>query len=78
MEIVPGTALQSLTSYEERSEVVCGGVGWRRSQSVPHCTNDTNQPSGVAVVSVGAMDTHRHSPHALLHPTTTAVTTGDS
>ena len=56
MEIVPGTALQSLTSYEE-SEVVCGGVGWRRSQSVPHHTSDTTQPSGVA-----GMDPHGHSP----------------
>ena len=63
MEIVPGTALQSLTSYEERSEVVCGGVGleWRRNQSMPHHTSGTSQPSSVAAVSFGAMDTHGHS-----------------
>ena len=62
MEIVPGTALQSLTSYEEGSEVVCGGVGWRRSQSMPHHTSGTSQPSGVVGISFGAMDTHGHSP----------------
>ena len=62
MEIVPGTALQSLTSYEERGEVVCGGVGWRRSQSISHHTSGTSQPSGVAGISLGAMYTHGHSP----------------
>ena len=62
MEIVPGTVIQSLNCYEERSEVVCGGVGWRRSQSMPHHTSGTSQPSGVVAVSVGAMDTHGHSP----------------
>ena len=62
MKIVPGTALQSLTGYEERGEVVCGGVGWWTSQSGPYHTNNTSQPSGVAVVSLGAMDTHGHSP----------------
>ena len=61
IEIVPGTVLQSLTSYEEGNEVVCGGVGRRRSQGMPHHTSGTSQPSGVAAISFGAMDTHGHS-----------------
>ena len=68
MEIVPGTALQSVTSYEERSEVVCGGAGWRRSQCTPYYATNTTKPIGNMVTphsGVGkgfeASDTNEHT-----------------
>ena len=85
MEIVPGTALQSLTSYEERSEVVCGVVGWRRtSHSTPYYASNTTKPIGNKATphsGVGkgfeASDTNEHatSHHTLQPPQPSVVMT---
>ena len=50
-EIVCSSVLTSPLSYEEGSEVVCGGVGWgRTAQSLPHQTSNTTEPSSVVYI----------------------------
>ena len=59
-----GCVLASPLSYKEKSEVVCGGVGWgRTAQSLPHQTSNTTGPSSVVCNNLGAMDTRPHTTH---------------
>ena len=61
-EMVCGHVVASPLSYEEKSEVVCGGVGWgRTAQSLPHQTGNTTKASSVMCNNLGAMDTRPHT-----------------
>ena len=63
-EMVCGSALATPLSYEERSEVVCGGMGWgRTAQSLHHQTGNTTNPSSVMCSNLAAMDTRPHTTH---------------
>ena len=68
-EMVCGSVLATPLSYEEGSEVVCGGVGWgRTAQSLPHQTGNTTGPSSVVCNNLGAINTrppttHHYIPH---------------
>ena len=61
--------------HEERSEVVCGGMGQRRTQGIPHQTSDTSQPSSETSQSsseagsyLGAINTNENTTnHSLPH-----------
>ena len=70
-EIVCSSVVTSPLSYEEQSEVVCGGVGWgRTAQSPPHQTSNTNVPSSVVWNNLGAIGalekaTHHYIPQLL-------------
>ena len=63
-EMVCGSALATPLSYEEKSEVVCGGVGWgRTAQSLPHQTGTTTGPSSVVWNNLAAINTRPHTTH---------------
>ena len=63
-EIVCGSVLTSSLSYEEGSEVVCGGVGWgRTAQSLPHQTSNTTMYSSVVWNNLGAIGTLQNTTH---------------
>ena len=63
-EMVCGCVVASPPSYEEGSEVVCGGVGWgRTAQSLSHQTSNTTGPSSVVWNNLAAMDTRPHTTH---------------
>ena len=63
-EMVCGSVVASPFSYEEGSELVCGGVGWgRTAQSLPHQTGNTTGPSSVVWSNLKAMDTRPHPTH---------------
>ena len=63
-EMVCGSVLATPLSYEEGSEVVCGGVGWgRMAQSIPHQTGNTTGPSSVVWSNLKTMDTQPHTTH---------------
>ena len=70
-EIVCGRVVASPLSCEERSEVVCGRVGWgRTAQSLHHQTGNTTGPSSVVCNNLKTMDTQPHTtqhyiPHLL-------------
>ena len=61
--------------HEERSEVVCGGMGWRRTQGIPHQTSETSQSSSETSQSsseagsyLGAINTNENTTnHSLPH-----------
>ena len=79
-EMVCGSVLATPLSYEEGSEVVCGGVGWgRTAQSLPHQTGNTTGPSSVVCNNLGAINTrppttHHYIPHLSPRETTTPNT----
>ena len=63
-EMLCGSVATSPLSYEEDSEVVCGGVGWgRTAQSPPHQTSNTNVPSSVVWNNLGAIGTLQNTTH---------------
>ena len=63
-EMLCGSVVASPFSYEEGSEMVCGGVGWgRTAQSLPHQTGNTTGPSSVVWNNLGVMDTGPHTTH---------------
>ena len=63
-EIVCGSVLTSHLSYEEGSEVVCGGVGWgRTAQTLPHQTSNTTMYSSVLLKNLGAIGTLQNTTH---------------
>ena len=63
-EIVCGSVLTSPLSYEEGSEVVCGGVGWgRTAQTLPHQTSNATMPSSVVWNNLGAIGTLQNTTH---------------
>ena len=63
-EMVCGSVLTSHLSYEEGSEVVCGGLGWgRTAQSPPHQTSNTAVPSSVVWNNLGAIGTLQNTTH---------------
>ena len=63
-EMVCGCVVASPLSYEEKSEVVCGGVGWgRTAQSLPHQTGTTTGPSSVVCNNLAAINTQPHTTH---------------
>ena len=63
-EIVCGSVLISPLSYEEGSEVVCGGVWWgRTAQTPPHQTSNTTVPSSVVWNNLGAIGTLQNTTH---------------
>ena len=78
-EIVCGSVVTSPLSYEEQSEVVCGGVGWgRTAQSLPHQTSNSTMYSSVVWNNLGAIGTLQNTTHhyipQLLRETTTPNT----
>ena len=63
-EMVCGCVVASPFSYEEGSEMVCGGVGWgRTAQSLPHQTGNTTGPSSVVCNNLAAINTQPHTTH---------------
>ena len=78
-EMVCSCVLTSPLSYEEGSEVVCGGVGWGRStQTPPHQTSNTTVPSSVVWNNLGTIGTlqnttHHYIPRLLLSPRETTT-----
>ena len=63
-EMVCGSVLTSHLSYEEGSEVVCGGMGWgRTAQTPPHQTSNTTVPSSVVWNNLGAIGTLQNTTH---------------
>ena len=63
-EMVCGSVVASPFSYEEGSEMVCGGVGWgRTAQSLPHQTGNTTGPSSVVWNNLAAINTRPHTTH---------------
>ena len=63
-QMVYGSVLTSPLSYEEESEVVCGGVGWgRTAQTLPHQTSNTTVPSSVVWNNLGATGTLPNTTH---------------
>ena len=63
-EMVCGSVLTSHLSYEEGSEVVCGGVGWgRTAQTLPHQTSNTNVPNSVMWNNLRAIRTLQNTTH---------------
>ena len=63
-EIVCSSVLTSPLSYEEGSEVVCGGVGWgRTAQSPPHQTSNTTMYSSAMWNNLGAIGTLQNTTH---------------
>ena len=63
-EMVCGCVLTSSLSYEEGSEVVCGGVGWgRTAQTPPHQTSNTTVPSSVVWNNLGTIGTLQNTTH---------------
>ena len=63
-EMICGSVLTSPLSYEEGSEVVCGGVGWRRTaQTAPHQTSNTTVPSSVVWNNLGTIGTLQNTTH---------------
>ena len=63
-EIVCSSVVTSPLSYEEDSEVVCGGVGWgRTAQTLPHQTSNTTVSSSVVWNNLGAIGTLQNTTH---------------
>ena len=63
-EMVCGSVLTSPISYEEGSEVVCGGVGWgRTAQTPPHQTSNSTMYSSVVWNNLGAIVTLQNTTH---------------
>ena len=63
-EVLCSSILTIPLSYEEGSEVVCGGVRWgRTAQTPPHQTSNTTEPSSVVWNNLGAMNTQPHTTH---------------
>ena len=63
-EIVCGSVVTSPLSYEEGSEVVCGGVGWgRTAQILLHQTSNSTMPSSVVWNDLGAIGTLQNTTH---------------
>ena len=64
VQMVYGSVLTSPLSYEDGSEVVCGGVGWgRTAQTPPHQTSNTTVPSSVVWNNFGAIGTLQNTTH---------------
>ena len=54
--------------HEERSEVVCGGMGQRRTQGIPHQTSETSQSGSETGSYFGAIHTNENTTnHSLPH-----------
>ena len=74
--MVCGTVIQIPANYDDRSEVVCNGVGWGwRARNPSHQTSHSNEPSSEVENNLGATDTHGHTTHhyvPLLLPLETA------
>ena len=63
-EMVCGSVLTSHLSYEEGSEVVCGGVGsGRTAQTLPHQTSNSTMYSSVVWNNLGAIGTLQNTTH---------------
>ena len=63
-EMVCSSVLTIPLSYEEGSEVVCGGVWWVRSaQSPSHQKSNTTEPSSVVWNNLGAIGTLQNTTH---------------
>ena len=63
-EIVCGSVVTSPLSYEEQSEVVCGGVGWgRTAQILLHQTSNSTMPSSVVWNDLGSIGTLQNTTH---------------
>ena len=63
-EIVCGSVVTSPLSYEDGSEVVCGGVGrGRTAQSLPHQTSNSTMYSSVVWNNLGAIGTLQNTTH---------------
>ena len=63
-EIVCSSVVTSSLSYEEDSEVVCGGVGWgRTAQSPPHQTSNSIMYSSAMWSNLGAIGTLQNTTH---------------
>ena len=72
--------IDNLVFHEERSEVVCGGMGQRRTQGIPQQTSDTSQPSSetsqssseagsyLGAINTNENTTHHSLPHTQLLP----------
>ena len=76
VDMVSGTVIQIPANYDDRSEVVCNGVGWgRRARNPSHQTSHSTEPSSKVENNLGATDTHGHTTHhyvPLLLPLETA------
>ena len=74
-----GAAFLQVPSAMEGSEVVCGGVGWRRTaQTLSHQTSNTTVPSSVVWNNLGAIGTlqnttHHYTPQLLPSPRETTT-----
>ena len=62
-EIVCGSVLTSHLSYEEGSEVVCGGVGWGRSAQNPSHQKSNSAMYSVVWNNLGAIGTLQNTTH---------------
>ncbi len=63
-DMVCGSVLTSPLSYEEGSEVVCGGVGWgRTAQSPSHQKSNSTMYSSVMWNNLRAMGTLQNTTH---------------
>ena len=63
-DMVCGSVVTSHLSYEEGSEVVCGGVGWgRTAQTPPHQTSNSTMYSSVMWNNLGAIGTLQNTTH---------------